>query len=125
MSPEEAEIFRELIRPYRIDLILCGHIHRFSETDFAETRLVITPSAGQEIRDTENNQFGCLFLNFLQDGSIQINRNDVTSETGFESLDYFFTVNLCRAGWFITAAGLIIAALILLLHQYAGMGRRK
>lgn len=129
MAPKEAEVFRNLIRPYKIDLILCGHIHCFSETDFAETRLVITPSAGQEIRDMRNNQFGCLFLNFLQDGSIQINRNDVTSETGFESLDYFLTVDLCKGEWFIIAVGLIVVALILLLcHRptgYAGMGRRK
>ncbi|MGN0872752.1 MAG: metallophosphoesterase family protein [Victivallales bacterium] len=117
MDPVSAGIFRDIIQPYRVDLILCGHIHRFSESDFEGTRLVIAPSSGQSIRDPDNRMFGYLLLDFPADGTIRVHRMDVTPETGFEELDYFFTVDLCRPGWFASAVAAIAAGLFLLLWQ--------
>lgn len=125
MDPEDAEIFRNIIRPYRIDLILCGHIHCFTESDFAGTRLVTTPSSGQKIRDPNNKMFGYLLLNFSADGSIGIRRIDVTPDTGFENPDYFFTVDLCKTGWFAGAVAAVIAGLFLLLWKSAAEWRRN
>ncbi len=123
MDPASAGIFRDIILPYRVDLILCGHIHRFSESDFEGVRLVVAPSSGQNIRDPDNRMFGYVLLDFPADGSIQVRHMDVTPETGFEELDYFFTVDLCRAGWFVGAVAAIVAGLFLLLWRNAFLRR--
>ncbi|MPM94694.1 3',5'-cyclic adenosine monophosphate phosphodiesterase CpdA [bioreactor metagenome] len=113
-TPDFSAIFEDIIRPYRIDLILCGHIHCFTESEMAETRLVTTPSAGQEIREPDNPMFGYLLLDFAADGAIGIRRVDVTPDTGREEMEYFFTVELCRIGWFVGAVAAMIAGIALL-----------
>ncbi len=117
MDSESAKMLGEIIRPHRVNLILCGHIHRFTESVFEGIPLVITPSSGQVIRDPDNQMYGYLLLDFAEDGSIKVRRVDVTKETGFEELSYFFHVSLCRIGWFAGATASVAGGLCILLWR--------
>ncbi len=117
MNPQDAETFMEIIKPYKIDLIVCGHVHRFTESSFAGIRLLTTPSAGQNIRDPNDKMFGYLLLDFSANGSIQVRRIDVTSDTGIEDWDYFFSVQLCGIGWFLTAIAVVVSGSFLLWRK--------
>ena len=118
MEEEAVEIFREIIEPYRIDLIISGHLHQYADLEFAGTRLVIVPSAGQEIRDPENKMFGCVLFSFEQNGNITVTQYDVAAYTSMEELEYFLSVEICRIGWVI---GGLTAVIVGLLTLFCGM----
>lgn len=116
MGPPHAEALAKIIAPHRVDLLVSGHVHRFTESEFAGVRQITTPSSGQAIRDPNNQMFGCLMLDFADNGKISVRRIDVTSDTdaGSESAAYFFYVQFSRIGWSIGAAAAILAGVLLL-----------
>lgn len=115
MTPAAAEQLRRILQEYPVQLILCGHIHHFTDTRFDGCRMVTTPSSGQEVRDPDNPMFGYLLLNFLPDGNIRIQQCSVTDQTGKNSVEYFFRVVLCRGEWLVGAIAMLAAGILLLL----------
>lgn len=125
MTSAAAEQLRLILQEHPVQLLLCGHIHHFTDTRFAGCRMVTTPSSGQEVRDPDNPMFGYLLLDFQPDGSIRIQQCNVTDKTGKDRMEYFFRVVLCRDEWVAGAVALLAAGFLLLLFGCKKLSDRK
>ncbi len=125
LASEEAEVFREILSGYTIDLIVSGHIHQYMEGDFAGIRLIHLPSSGQTIRDPDNRMFGYAMFDFNEDGSITVKQMDVTAETGRESLEFFASTVLGGKPFlFFAGLALIVIGSALLIRKEFPPGRK-
>ncbi|MFA6930350.1 MAG: metallophosphoesterase [Lentisphaeria bacterium] len=126
LPAEEAEVFRNIISGYKIDLIISGHIHRFMEGDFAGIRLVHLPSSGQVIRDPDNRMFGYAMFDFATDGSIAVRQVNVTAETGRERMEFFASTALGGKNvFFLTGLALVVTGTALLTRPDQTLSRNK
>lgn len=111
MTEKGAGQMSGILKKYPVDLLLCGHIHWFSDTFYAGRRMITTPSSGQEIRDPENPMFGFVLLDFRADGGICAEQRNVTPETGGDGAPFFREVILKRFCWRIAAFAILCAGL--------------
>lgn len=56
-----------IVKNYKIDLMICGHVHYYSHDEFAGIPIYTTPPSGQVIRDSIN-QYGYLSIQFNTHG---------------------------------------------------------
>lgn len=68
MSDADVARFESIIRGHKIDAIITGHVHYFSQEEFAGIPLYTTPASGQTPRFTDRGRFGYIVLRMGSNG---------------------------------------------------------
>lgn len=68
---ESRDRFAEVIRNRGVNLLISGHVHYYSESEFAGVPLITLPSSGQPIR-SEIKKFGYVMFKADRDGIVKI-----------------------------------------------------
>jgi len=126
LTPDEAEALRKLTDKYHVNMIVCGHVHIFTDTDhprpeckdvkFGKTRLVILPTSGQGSRDPEDGRFGYVRFDFRADGTIGVEPKMLSKDSTKSGLDHFLRAHLNRrTAGFSFSLGVALGGLLLLV----------
>ena len=67
LDKDSANKFHDIIKKYKIDFMIFGHVHYFARGEFAGIPVYTVPSSGQVIRDT-SNKYGYVSINFDKRG---------------------------------------------------------
>lgn len=67
MGQKSADKFESILRKYKVDLMIFGHVHYYSKDTFAGIPMYTTPSAGQDIR-SDIKKYGYINLKIGKNG---------------------------------------------------------
>ena len=87
---ESRDKFAEVIRGRGVNLLISGHVHFFSQSEFAGVPLVTLPSSGQPIR-SEVRKFGYVMFKAGKGGIVKIRPTYVNAEDDMEHLEAFMS----------------------------------
>lgn len=110
----------EILRGQKIDLMIAGHVHYFSVSQWAGITLVTVPSSGQEPRNN-SGMLGYLVVNVPEKDAVTFEEHPVKTAVDRENVDVFMSATLTKkeTGW------LAMLALALGIVGYFAYGTRK
>ena len=107
------ERFAKVIAGKNVNLLISGHVHHFSESEFAGVPLVTLPSSGQPIR-SEIRKFGYVEFEFGPKGIRKVKPIYVISDDDMEHFEAFMSNALVDkminsvAVWLLGIGGVLI-----------------
>lgn len=72
MSDADAARLMSIVRGHRIDVMIFGHVHYFSQGTFVGVPMYTTPSSGQTPRFTDLGKYGYITLRIPKNGAISV-----------------------------------------------------
>jgi len=126
LPTKDAARLRNLCRENSVDMLVCGHIHVFTDTaiqqpeyadfDFGGTRMIILPPCGQRLRDKTNPFHGYARFDFRKDGSIDVAPVYQPADDDFDGFLFllYSTANY-KAMLFSAALGTLLGGALLFL----------
>lgn len=110
---EARERFAKVIAQKNVNLLISGHVHHFSESEFAGVPLVTLPSSGQPIR-SDIKKFGYVEFEFGKKGLKKVKPIYVTSDDDMEHFEAFMSNALVDDGINFVAVWIFAGGVILL-----------
>lgn len=81
-----------VLKKYKVDVMLFGHVHYFKKNNFAGVPFYTTPSSGQVIRDENIKKYGYISLSFDKKGVKKVEPKyiDFKNDNKREQIEYWY-----------------------------------
>lgn len=124
LEKTSAARLEQIIRKSDINLLLFGHVHHFSETEFAGVPMYTVPSSGQIIR-SNIKKYGYLEIKIAPEGVEKVRVNYFDDKDNSEDLEAFLSSALVRSELHTIAKWLLLVGFILVLASLLAFWHQK
>lgn len=113
LQPGEAKKLAQAIAGKNITILLFGHTHDYTKTEFMGVPMYISPSSGQEIR-SDIDKYGYMNITVSPDGIKNVNVNYVDKKAEVEEMEAFFSYAMVKKEIKIVAMWVMLFGFLLI-----------